>query len=85
MSGPREDHDRNVALAQRINTAVRSDPNSPYSGRWVGILHGEVVVVGATLEEVVAGLEHAEPGTRDGLVLEATGDSDTPDEIWKVV
>ena len=43
---------RNQELAKRINAEARSNPNSPYAGKVVGLADGQVVIVADSLDEV---------------------------------
>ena len=43
--------ERNRELADRINRDVRQNPGSPYAGKFVGIVDGQVWVVTETLRE----------------------------------
>lgn len=71
----------NEELAKRINHEARSNPQSPYAGKRVGIANGEVVVVADTWKEVVARLEEVESDLWRTLCLEASVDYDTPVRI----
>lgn len=70
------------ALARAINREARSNPDSPYAGKYVGILGGKVVAIGDDLESVAERFREVEPDRLKGLILEASADYDTPVEIW---
>ncbi len=61
MSTLEEERQQVRTLGGQINQDARSNPNSPYAGRVVGILRGQVVVVADTLDEVAEALERLEP------------------------
>src|SRR5947208_5815164 len=48
MSGPSAVQEANEQLARQINEEARSDPHSPYAGKFVGIANGQVIVVADT-------------------------------------
>jgi hypothetical protein len=70
-------------LAKAINRDARSNPDSPYAGKYVGILDGKVVVVCDDLNSAVETLREMEPDRLKGLIVEASADYDTPVEIWQ--
>ena len=70
------------ALARAINQEARSNPDSPYAGKYVGILDGKVVAVGDDLDAVAERFRAVEPDRLKGLIVEASADYDTPIEIW---
>jgi hypothetical protein len=80
-----EEQKQNEELARQINREARADPSSPYAGKWVGLLNGQVVVVADTLEEAVTRLSDIEPEKFKGTVFEASADYDTVEEIWRLV
>jgi hypothetical protein len=71
-------------LARVINREARSDPSSPYVGKFVAIAGGTVVAVGEQLDDVVAAFRQAVPDRSQGLVIEASADYEGPHEIWKL-
>jgi hypothetical protein len=70
-------------LAKAINRDARSNPDSPYAGKYVGILDGKVVAVCDDLKSAVETLREMEPDRLKGLIVEASADYDTPVEIWR--
>jgi hypothetical protein len=56
MSTLEEEWEQARKLGRRINRDARSNPNSPYAGKVVGILRREVVIVADTLDEVALSL-----------------------------
>jgi Family of unknown function (DUF5678) len=69
-------------LAGEINREARSDPSSPYAGKFVAIAGGKVVAVGERLDEVASALKQATEEPRQGLIIEASADYQGPHEIW---
>ncbi|MBI3951879.1 MAG: hypothetical protein HY314_15640 [Acidobacteria bacterium] len=78
-----EEQKQNEELARQINREARANPNSPYAGKHVGIVRGQVVAVGDTLDELMDLLEPIEPEPEHRHVVEASADYDTPDYIWR--
>ncbi|HET6879852.1 MAG TPA: hypothetical protein VFI31_06845 [Pirellulales bacterium] len=74
--------ERNRALAQRINEEARTNPRSPYAGKFVGLANGQAVVVADSLDDVVEGLEQIESDPRRTFCIEAGLDYDVPQSIW---
>jgi hypothetical protein len=64
----------NMALTRRINEEGRADPSSPYSGKFVGIANGEVVVVDVDDQLVSRRLWEIEPDSRRVWFVEASRD-----------
>jgi hypothetical protein len=77
-----EEQKLNEELARQINREARANPMSPYAGKWVGLLNGQVVVVANTLEEALTKLSEIEPDRFKGMVFEASADYDGPHYIW---
>jgi len=74
----------NRELAQIINNEARSNPHSPYAGKFVGLANGQEVVVAECLEEVVQSLRKVEPDPQRTFCIEAGLDYDTVQTIWGV-
>lgn len=74
MPGERNIVEINAELADRINAEARADPNSPYTGKFVGIANGKVVVVSADADEVDRVLDEFEPDPSKTFVVEASRD-----------
>lgn len=64
----------NEEAFKRINQQARADPSSPYAGKTVGLVNGEVVVVSDDLNEVARRLDELDPGNGKSFVFEATRD-----------
>ena len=82
MSTLEEERAQAHKLGRRINRDARSHPNSPYAGKVVGILRGEVVIITDTLDEVAQALERLEPDPQRRYFIEADADYDTLHTIW---
>ncbi|MCI0380008.1 MAG: hypothetical protein L0215_20695 [Gemmataceae bacterium] len=74
--------DRNRELARRINEEARSNPQSPYANKFVGIANGQVVVVAEDLDEMARRLRQVEPDPTKTFCVEASRDYDVVEEIW---
>ena len=74
----------NRELARKINEETLKNPQSPYADKYVGIANGQVVVVADDLDELVNGLQQAEPDPRKTLCVEASRDYDEVVEIWSL-
>jgi hypothetical protein len=84
MSNSNTVQERNRVLARAINEEARTNPNSPYAGRFVGIANGQVVTVTDDLDELVRALRQAEPDPQKTFSIEAGIDYDEVQEIWSV-
>jgi len=73
---------RTNALAKEINQEARNNPNSPYAGKFVGIVRGKIVAVKDDMQSVCKILDQVEPDRWQRFILEASADYDTPVEIW---
>jgi hypothetical protein len=82
MSTLEEEREQARKLGRRINRDAWSNPNSPYAGKVVGILRGEVVIIAETLDEVAEVLERLEPDPQRRYFIDASADYDTPHTIW---
>jgi hypothetical protein len=74
--------DLNRALARQINQEARSNPQSPYANKFVGIANGNVVVVADDLDTMVRGLRQVEPDPTKTCCVEASRDYTVIEEIW---
>jgi hypothetical protein len=74
----------NWELARKINEEARRDPNSPYAGKFVGIVNGQVVVVADTPDELSRRLEQIEPDPQKCFCIEASRDYDEVHDIWEL-
>ena len=72
----------NQELARRINEEARSNPQSPYANKFVGIANGQVVVVADEHDEMITKLLQVEPDPRKCFGVEASRDYEEVHEIW---
>jgi hypothetical protein len=82
MSATSTVQEMNRELARQINAEARSNPQSPYANKFVGIANGQVVVVADDLDEVVRRLRQIEPDPRNCFFVEASRDYSEVHEIW---
>jgi hypothetical protein len=80
-----ETQELNRKLARQINEEARRDPHSPYAGKFVGIVNGQVVVVADTLDEMARSLHQIEPDPAKTLSVEASLDYNQVIEIWSLL
>jgi len=74
----------NRELADRINAEARSNPQSPYANKFVGIANGQVVVVADDLGEMIRRLRQIEPDPSKTFGVAASRDYDEVHEIWRL-
>ena len=74
----------NRELADRINAEARSNPQSPYVNKFVGIANGQVVVVADDLDSMARRLRQIEPDPIKTMGVEASRDYDEVHEIWEL-
>ena len=74
MSATDSVNDVKRELARRINQDARSNPQSPYANKFVGIANGQVVVVADDWNEMAQQLRQAEPDVSRCFALEASRD-----------
>ncbi len=65
-----------------MNRETRSDPDSPYAGKFLGIAGEQVVVVADSLADVNAQLDTLGFDKHNSLWLEASADYDSPVMFW---
>jgi hypothetical protein len=68
-----------------MHQEAKQNPNSPYAGKCVGIVDGQVIVVAETLRDTVERLRQVEPGPARCSCIEASYDYDQIHEIWIAV
>ncbi len=73
----------NRDLARRINQEARTNPQSPYANKFVGIANGQVVAVADDLDEMTRQLRQAESDPRKCFWVEASRDYDEVYDIWE--
>ena len=74
--------DLNRELARQINAEARSNPQSPYANKFVGIANGQIVVVTDDLQELARRLRQAEPDPTKTFGIEASRNYDEVEQIW---
>jgi hypothetical protein len=84
MTGNNSVQTRNRQLADQINAEARSNPQSPYANKFVGIANGQVVVVADDLGEMFDRLRLIEPDPSKTFGVEASRDYDEVHEIWEL-
>lgn len=72
----------NEELARNVNKEALANPNSPYSGKYVGLANGKVVAVADSLKAVDRALDDVEPDRARTMTLEASVDYDRVQYIW---
>ena len=72
----------NRQLAEKVDQEARSDPQSAYAGKFVGIANGQVVVVADTRDEMVRQLRQVEPNQQKTAWIEAGAEVEY---IWSLV
>ena len=82
MTSPNAILERNRELALRINEEARSDPASPYAGKFIGIVGGVVAVVADDLDELGLALDRLAAAPEETFCIEAGLDYDEPQFIW---
>lgn len=73
---------RNRELAERISQEARSNPQSTYTGKYVGIANGQVVSVAESFEDGLRLLRRAEPDNTRTFLLEVGADYSKVEYIW---
>jgi hypothetical protein len=71
----------NRDLANRINAEARSNPQSPYANKFVGIANGQVVVITDDLDDLATHLRKIEPDPTKTFCIEASRDYDEVHEV----
>ena len=84
MSSSSDVQNRNRQLARQINDETRRNPQSPYTGKFVGIANGQVVVVADDLTDMVRRLREIEPDPLKTVCVEASLDYNEVNEIWSL-
>lgn len=73
-----------MELARTISRDARDNPASPYLGKYVGILDGQVVVIADSPEDGLRELRKIAPDRSRGLLIDASIDYDAVHEVWVV-
>lgn len=85
MSTATSVQDLNRELARRINAEARSNPQSPYANKFVGIANGQVVVVTDDLDDLAQRIRQTEPDPTKTFWVEGSRDYDEVHEIWGLI
>jgi hypothetical protein len=72
----------NREVADRINEEARKDPSSPFAGKFVGIVDGQVVAVTDDLDRAAERLRQIEADPSRTFCFEAGLDYSQVEEIW---
>jgi hypothetical protein len=75
--------EQNRKLADRINAETRADPQSPYTGKYVGIVNGSVVAIADTLSEALNILRQVESDPAKRFCIEANRDYSVIEDVWE--
>ncbi len=70
------EQEKNWEIALRINRETRATSGSPYEGKYVTVLNGEVVAVGDTLDEMTENLNALGVDYSQSVGIEASADYD---------
>ena len=82
MNTSQSPHALNRELARKLNEEARTNPQSPYAGKFVGIANGQVVAVSDSLDEMTRLLRQAEPDPEKTIWIEASADYDEVHQVW---
>jgi hypothetical protein len=74
----------NRQLARAINEDAQGNPDSPYAGKFVGIVNGKVVVVSDSLDDMTRQLRGTEPDPNKTFWIEASADYDDVQHVWRL-
>ncbi|MCE9530622.1 MAG: hypothetical protein K8T89_05760 [Planctomycetes bacterium] len=83
MPTPNSNLEANSELADRINAEALANPESPYSGKFIGIANGQVVIISEDMEEVCEALEKIESDPTRTFIVEGGVDDSVVDYIWE--
>lgn len=75
-------HELNRELARKLVEEGLSNPPSAYTGKFVGIANGQVVVVADNWDELARRLRQVEPDPSKTFAVEVGRDYDLVQEIW---
>lgn len=81
MTDSKSIKDCNRELARQINEEARTNPQSPYANKFVGIANGQIVVVADNADELSRKLRQIEPDLKKCFGLEADRDYDEVHQI----
>ncbi len=75
--------ERNRELAQRLIQEARTNPNSPYQGKFVGIANGQVVAIADNWNDLASRVRQMEPDPSKTFGVEVGRDYDVVYDIWE--
>ena len=76
------EQEKNWRIAREINRETRANPDAAYVGKFVGVWHEQVAVVGDTLDEVCDALDAMGDASDEACVIEASADYDAKIMFW---
>ncbi len=76
--------DLNRELARQINEEARSNPQSPYANKFVGIANGQVAVIADDVDELARRLRLVERDPQRTFWVEASADYSAVEEVWEM-
>ncbi len=82
MSTSKTVQELNRELAKKLIEEGRTNPQSVYAGKFVGIANGQVVAVADNWDELARRLRQAEPDLSKTFGVEVGRDYDVVEEIW---
>jgi hypothetical protein len=85
MSGVKSVQELNQELATQINEQALADPKSPYAGKFVGIVRGQLTVVADDIDELGRQLDALPVDPADTFCIQAGRDYTRIEEIWGLV
>ena len=72
----------NRQTAEKLYADAQQDPTSPYAGKKIGLVNGNVVAVADDWDDVVRVLEHVEPDASKTYCIDMAEDYTTTQYIW---
>jgi hypothetical protein len=75
---------RNEELGDAVYQEGRSNPESPYAGKYIGIANGQVVVIADNLNELAQRLRQIEADPNKCFVVNTLRDPDRVFTIWEL-
>ena len=78
-----DEQEKNLAIARQINRETRANPDSPYTGKYIGVWQQKVVAVADDLEDLEKQLDAAGDISNEAICIEASADYDRTYMIWE--
>ncbi len=82
MSTAKSVQEVNREVAQKLVDEARNDPQSVYTGKFVGIANGQVAIIADNWDELASRLRQVEPDPSKTFGVEVGRDYDAVQEIW---